>query len=1150
MRKLRNRILTFVLFFASALSILAQDVVEVQTFTFEDITKRRGIFTFPDNDDTYRKILLFYTLKCDPRTTRDQFNCGEWDYLTYSIVHQHTGVMDSNETTHPLYMVGKISPDTIKYSEEPIYSNYQSEHKLISIDNVISEEEFTIGNPDSDLNILLNEGPTKFQFFLPKSILKDADKNNFGIRRIKFFVDEVGGELKNFTVKVKKYGGNVNDSEFESGSFTTLYRYNTQLVEGWNYINLESEYKWSSLFNVCIEFSYETEEGYTPNEIRTDANFSTLSANTDKNYLLFDGERDVVECTNIQELNSAATFTWEANVRIDKWQAWKSIFGKAGRTLLQTGNNEGQLYCIVRNPDNTHGNAKNVIRLGEWNHVAMVYDGNEEDNQDKLKLYINGKKEAMSFTGTIPDMTEDTKQPLVLGDGINGAITNARIWSSALSEGTLADWQSKQIDNTHPDFDNLVLSYDMNESSGFYLIDGSGNGYNGTLLGAPAWRKMSGEELTEATDQSQTLPVFTFCEGEYNISSETVVIDNLIAHSPISIQTYEIIDKFPTITNVEYKYEGDIQTYNYAPDGTQTDRDFIEATGEIINEELNYFGEPFEIIDPVEIGRFITPYGIGLDLGPEGFTWVYDVTDYAHLLKGEVDLSSGNQQELIDMRFEFYKGTPPRNVININRIWGPMRSYSYKSFSDDTQLSEVDVTLHPDAKQFKMKTRLTGHGHNSNDGSYPHCCEWKNNTHSLSVNGNKAAEWHIWQYFECSANPVYPQGGTWPQAREGWCPGDIVKDFEFEITDFVSGPTVKIDYDITKVPDNNQGMGNGNYVTAMHLVEYGDNNFELDAEIVDVIAPNDFDLYSRTNPSCSAPLVIVRNNGIDPLTKLTFEYGVSGGEIETFYWSGNIAPHMKQTIGLPIFGTDFWLGDEDNKFNVTISAPNDGIDEYSENDVFETQFTMPEVHTDDIQLWIQSSDRQYDYELVITDAAGNEVFTKSTFDKTEVFKLPLDFEDGCYTISFKDVRNQIGLSYWVYRNYFNNGQYPDYIPGWFRIVDADGKPVKTFESEFGTEIKYSFAIGGFNHVEDANDDYLVNVYPNPVEDKINLRFDYEIGKAELTIFDLKGNIILSKQLMITQGLEETINTLGLAAGFYGISIVNDKFDIKKNFLVK
>ena len=183
-------------------------------------------------------------------------------------------------------------------------------------------------------------------------------------------------------------------------------------------------------------------------------------------------------------------------------------------------------------------------------------------------------------------------------------------------------------------------------------------------------------------------------------------------------------------------------------------------------------------------------------------------------------MSAGNQQELIDLKFEFIEGTPPRDVLQVDRIWGRYRSYSYKNLDDDISLPAITVPLLLAADDFKVKTLLTCHGHNSNTGEYPHCCEWKDNEHYLMVNGDTITDWHIFQYHACGLNPVYPQGGTWPGAREGWCPGDLVTDHDFEITQYVIGNEVTLDYDITPVPPDNLGMGNGNYVIGMHLVQY------------------------------------------------------------------------------------------------------------------------------------------------------------------------------------------------------------------------------------------------------------------------------------------------------------------------------------------
>ena len=53
---------------------------------------------------------------------------------------------------------------------------------------------------------------------------------------------------------------------------------------------------------------------------------------------------------------------------------------------------------------------------------------------------------------------------------------------------------------------------------------------------------------------------------------------------------------------------------------------------------------------------------------------VYDLTDYAPLLRGKKRLRIGNNQELLDLKFEFIEGVPPRNPISIQNIY-PLGEY-------------------------------------------------------------------------------------------------------------------------------------------------------------------------------------------------------------------------------------------------------------------------------------------------------------------------------------------------------------------------------------------------------------------------------------------------------------------------------------------
>ena len=53
---------------------------------------------------------MYYKLKCSPLTTWDQYNCGEWDYLTYTRVYNHTGLFDSVRVDGSKYLSNWDNP--------------------------------------------------------------------------------------------------------------------------------------------------------------------------------------------------------------------------------------------------------------------------------------------------------------------------------------------------------------------------------------------------------------------------------------------------------------------------------------------------------------------------------------------------------------------------------------------------------------------------------------------------------------------------------------------------------------------------------------------------------------------------------------------------------------------------------------------------------------------------------------------------------------------------------------------------------------------------------------------------------------------------------------------------------------------------------
>jgi hypothetical protein len=1129
-------------------TLFAQEMITVQTFTFDDILKRRGEYEFPSPDEEFRKVEMIYTLKCDYMTARDRFACGEWDYLTYTKIYLPTGVMDSTAMTHPLFKVGRSAPETYSYVLEPTYTTYQKEVKSMTIDNIVSENEYEVGTLGEDL--LYDNTPSRMQFLIPKDALANAGlESDRNIQRIALYVENEEIDVKNLTIKLETTVSKKL-TKFYDAFDAINYQQDTKLVQGWNILNLIEPIEWRSIYNILVEISYD---GLDPDEqlnFKGFADILSLSATGGNNYLTFDGANDYVDCGDLDALDGAEKFTMEGWIKIDNWKNWTKVMGKGSRTFIECSNSSGTLHCNVRNPENTYGKATGCISLGRWNHIAMVFDGTQENDADKLKLYVNGGQRTLEFRGFMPDMSEDIDDPFTISGRYSndsyfrGDMDEVRVWSDALTKEEIEEWMFKSVEGSHPKFASLEAYYPIEEGMGYNTMDVSANAATGILVGAPDWQAVESSELLNNAVSGNSSPAFKFFQGEYETRLAGTIDTDIIENPPTTVEYFEVQGNDVARTEIIYTWpEGYVYTYN--TDGEKIDSAMIEGTEEITNSELNYFSEPFEVLDIFEIGRFITPYGINLDLGEQGFTWKYDVTDYSDLLRGTVDISAGNLQELIDLKFIFYKGTPPRDVVEVTKVWGDLGSYRYRDLDDDTRLPRTTINLDPDAKQFKFKSTITGHGHHSSDGNYPHCCEWRNNTHYLKIgeNGENEIAWNVWLDTKCGLNPVHPQGGNWPGAREGWCPADVVDVWEFELTEYIDGNTIDLDYAITPVPASNQGMGNGNYIIASHLMQYKDANNTTDIEVYDVMRPNDWEYYSKINPCSEGPIIVVRNNGSEAVTSMTITYGVSGGEQEVYNWVGELLPNRKDTLYLPIQGDIFWKGDEDRKFTATVSDPNEGTDDYPANNSYTTNIVEIDVFTQDLVLELFTNPRGYTgssrsvitYEIV--NSKGELVHSSGQLSRTTLYKDELDLPNGYYTL-YIYAADQMGLHFLMIAG----------EQGYAKFTDKAGNLLRGINPDFGVAEFYSFVIDKEVSVKDNNDEALVSIYPQPVSDELNIFALDNLGNARIQVIDIEGRVKADFRADLHAKYLKTINTEDWYNGMYILKITNDRYSINKKFI--
>ncbi len=1112
-----------------------EDTIIVQTLTFDSITTRRGEWLFPAASETYRKVLMLYTLKCDPATTQDNFDCGEWDYLTYTYLYDDTGDYDSTKVETGQYYINNTYKDPIDYVNTPTYTYKQWWEYFISYNSTISETSHTVGAGTANAMQPYgnNKKANKVQILWLASELAAVGMSAGNIDKLQLDVQQLGTELKHLKISAK-HTANTTTAAFEIGGFSELYHRNTTFSTiGNNTINLSTPFNWNGTSNILLEISFDNVD-WTP--ATTLVNATATPANS----VIYQAEND--NYLNVEQGNYVETglnnYDFGNEITISFWSYGDPAILPANTSILEGRDSLGNRIVNLHHPwsnsniywDQGTGSGYDRINKaataaefeGAWVHWTLTKNA----STGVMNIYKNG---TLWHTGTNKTRAIGILNALRIGIsriGNNpwaGKVDDLSIWDKELSQATIQAWMDKNLSVAHPDYANLVLYYNFDNET--RILDQSPNGYHG-MPSSPDMVLPHDEVFKNMTASNERMNV-TFIQGAYTSQVDSILVTDTIPTNQITIAEYVVSGRKFVIDNFMYGWAAGL-TYTFDPMGNAIDSMMNNSTNQILNDTIFYYEMPYEVINRYEIGRYITPYGIGLSLGPDGFTWVFDVTDYAKLLHDSVELSAGNQQELIDLKFMMIKGTAPRDVVKIDRIWGQNRSYSYANLDNDASLPNTTINLDPSASTFKVKTRITGHGHQSNTGNYPHCCEWKDNTHYFHVNGTQVDNWHVWQTHDCALNPVYPQGGTWLGSREGWCPGDIVKEHEIEITPYVSGTTVDLDYSITPVPANNLGMGSGNYVMGMHLIQYGGPNHSLDAEIYEVLSPTDDEYRSRTNPLCRDLQVVIRNSGATPLTSVTINYGVFGGQQESFNWTGNLAFGEMETVTLPVPGLGFWVGDGTQRFKAYLSNPNGGTDQHLENDYIASHYEIPANYVAGTQFEFKTNNRGSESSYTITDHLGNVMVSRSNMGNNVTYKDTLNYPPGCYTLEILDTGND-GLSYWA--DPAAGGRFLD---AFFPI------PIYTFESEFGRRISYSFSIDMTVDADDmpANTAYS-KVFPNPNNGSFSVELMGYEGEVNLALYNALGELLTQRQLDVNIAVVEQFEVEQLPAGIYLMKITSE-----------
>ena len=106
------------------------------------------------------------------------------------------------------------------------------------------------------------------------------------------------------------------------------------------------------------------------------------------------------------------------------------------RTEL-VSHSDGNVHFAVSNGSSSFGTV--ALSDTRWHHFVMVFDGSQADNTTRLKGYIDGVQQTLSFTGTIPATTATVADNVHIGYSVplnrhsDGTIDDVRVYNRALS---------------------------------------------------------------------------------------------------------------------------------------------------------------------------------------------------------------------------------------------------------------------------------------------------------------------------------------------------------------------------------------------------------------------------------------------------------------------------------------------------------------------------------------------------------------------------------------------------------------------------------------------------------------------------------------------------------------------------------------------
>ena len=240
---------------------------------------------------------------------------------------------------------------------------------------------------------------------------------------------------------------------------------------------------------------------YSPHGVVDPLNFGEVYSGR---ALSFDGSNDYTNCGSDSSLDNI----WNGGGTLSAW-IFPESDGEGDDARIaekrDTGNGwtfttreESSGRCKLRvfiNFSSTNGvyTSGADVTINAWNHVAVAYDSSGAGSSYRPVIYINGSVSALSATtDSVGTADSDASEDFTIGGNkaqtriFDGKINHVKAFNNILTQDQVQELYTKPetVLPTGVSASNLKLDLPMQEGSGSYIYDGSGNQNHGTITGA------------------------------------------------------------------------------------------------------------------------------------------------------------------------------------------------------------------------------------------------------------------------------------------------------------------------------------------------------------------------------------------------------------------------------------------------------------------------------------------------------------------------------------------------------------------------------------------------------------------------------------------------------------------------------------------